>query len=452
MLLYSMKYFSRLFVLLTFVFPGFVFLGFIFSGFIFSGNALAIEEIDAVAIIVNENVISKNDIEQRLQNIRQQLQQQDKPLPPEKLLKKQVIERMIVDNIQLQMAKAQGIQIDDLSLNKALEGIAQSNRTTLENMRQVLQRRGVAFDAFREQTRKEMTIRQLQQRIIYSRVKVSQQEIDIFLEQQKQSGDTANDKYHLAHILIATPEAASPEEVTQALTKAEGVIAKLEGGESFSDAALRSSNGRNALKGGDLGWRGPAELPPLFLSAARSLEKDQHTKPLRSAGGFHILKLIDKKTQQHIVKQTHARHILIKADAITTDEDARKKLEQVKKRLDKGETFSKLAAEFSQDPGSKNNGGDLGWASPGSFVPRFTEVMNTLKNDQISEPFRSQFGWHIIQVLARRQQDETEQRIQQKAERALQNRKADEELQLWTRRIRDEAYVDYHIELDEDDN
>jgi len=173
---------------------------------------------------------------------------------------------------------------------------------------------------------------------------------------------------------------------------------------------------------------------------------------LRSAGGFHILKLIDKKTQQHIVKQTLARHILIMTDEITTDEGARKKLQQVKKRLDKGEDFSKLAAEFSQDPGSKNNGGDLGWATEGNFVPRFTEVMNTLKKNQISEPFRSQFGWHIIQVLDRRNQDETRQRIQQKAERALQNRKADEELQLWMRRIRDEAYVEYLIKLETSDS
>ncbi|HED34174.1 MAG TPA: molecular chaperone SurA [Gammaproteobacteria bacterium] len=450
MLFFPMKYFFRRFIPLTFVFPGFIFASFIFASFIFSGNALAIEEIDSVAVIVNENIISKSEIERRLEDIKRQMKQQNKKLPPEKLLKKQVIERMIMDNIQQQLAKSMGIHIDDLSLNKALEGIAKNNRTSLDNMRRVLQKNGVEFEKFREQTRKDLTIRQLQQRIIYNSVKVSQQEIDIFLEQQKQSGDAANDKYHLRHILIATPEAASPEDVAEALTKAQAVISRLDSGEDFGDVALRLSNGRNALKGGDLGWRSAAELPSLFLSAARSLKKDQHTKPLRSAGGFHILKLVDKKTQQHIVKQTLARHILIKADEITTDEDARKKLVEVKKRLDKGEDFSKLAAEFSQDPGSKNNGGDLGWAAEGTFVPRFTEVMNSLKTGQISEPFRSQFGWHIIQVLERRQQDETKQRIQQKAERALQNRKADEELQLWMRRIRDEAYVEYRIKLDND--
>jgi len=414
----------------------------------FSNPLMAIEEIDSVAIIVNESIISNQEINSRLEDFKGQLQLQGKKLPPEKLLKKQVIERIILDSIQLQLAKAQGIHIDDLSLNKALETIAQKNRTTLDQMHRMLEDKGISYKNFREQTRKDMIIRQIQKRMIYSRVKVSQQEIDIFLEQQKKSGDSANDKYHLAHILIATPEAASPEDVTKALNKAKEVIKRLNDGESFNDVALRFSDGRHALKGGDLGLRSAAELPSLFLDAARRLSIDQVTEPLRSAGGFHIIKLVDKKTKQHLVKQTHARHILIKADEITSNEEARIKLTQVKEKLDKGADFAKLAAEFSQDPGSKNNGGDLGWATEGTFVPRFTEVMNTLTDGQTSEPFKSRFGWHIIQVLERRQQDETEQLIRQKAELAIQNRKADEELQLWLRRARDEAYVEYRIEND----
>jgi len=414
----------------------------------FSSHLMAIEEIDSVAIIVNENIISNQEINNRLEDFKGQLQLQGKKLPPEKLLKKQVIERIILDSIQLQLAKAQGIKVDDLTLNKALETIARKNRTTLDEMHRMLENKGISYKNFREQTRKDMIIRQIQKRMIYSRVKVSQQEIDIFLEQQKISGDAANDKYHLAHILIATPEAASPDDVTKALNKAKQVISRLNEGESFNDVALRFSDGRHALKGGDLGLRGAAELPSLFLDAARRLEIEEVTQPLRSAGGFHIIKLVDKKTQQHLVKQTHARHILIKADEITSNEEARIKLNQVKVKLNEGGDFAKLAAEFSQDPGSKNNGGDLGWASEGTFVPRFTEVMNTLQEGQTSEPFRSQFGWHIIQVLERRQQDETEQLIRQKAELAIQNRKADEELQLWLRRARDEAYVEYRTEND----
>ncbi len=415
------------------------------SLFIFSPPLLAIEEIDSVAIIVNENIISKQEIITRFNEFKRQLELQGKKLPPENLLKKQVIERIIVDSIQLQLANQQGIYIDDLTLNKALENIARNNRTTLDQMHKLLESKGISYKSFREQTRKDLIIRQLQQRMIFSRVKVSQQEIDIFLEQQKQSGDAANDKYHLQHILIATPEAASPEEVETAFNKAKKVVTLLEEGKSFNDAALRFSDGRHALKGGDLGLLGAAQLPSLFLDAARRLKIGETTQPLRSAGGFHILKLINKKTQKHIVKQTHARHILIKADEITSDEDARLKMVEVKKKLDEGGDFVKLAEEFSQDPGSKNNGGDLGWATEGTFVPRFTEVMNSLQEGQTSEPFKSQFGWHIIQVLERRDLDETEQVIRQKAERAIQNRKADEELQLWMRRIRDEAYVEFRI-------
>lgn len=413
----------------------------------FSTALHAVEEIDSVAVVVNDNIISTQEIKNRLDDFKRQLELQGQSLPPEDLLKKQVIERMILDSIQLQLAKAQGIVIDDLSLNNALENIAKNNRSTLDNMRKMLESKGIRYEDFREQTRKDITIRQLQQRMIYSSVKVSQQEIDIFLEQQLQSGEAANDKYHLAHILVATPEAASPEEVSAAKEKANQVISKLKENISFNDVALRFSDGRHALDGGDLGWRSAAELPSLFLDAARSLNKGEISEPLRSAGGFHVLKLVDKQTQQHIVNQTHARHILIKADEITSNEEARKKLTQVKQRLDNGEDFAKLAAEFSQDPGSKNNGGDLGWATEGTFVPRFTEVMNSLKNGQMSEPFKSQFGWHIIQVLDRRKQDETDQVKRQKAEMAIQNRKADEELQLWLRRARDEAYVEYRIEI-----
>lgn len=414
----------------------------------FSMGVSAIEEIDSIAIVVNDNIISTQEVENRLRDFKRQMQLQGQSLPPEGLLKKQVIERMIVDSIQLQLAKSQGIHIDDLSLNQALESIARKNNSSLEKMRNTLQSKGIGYDSFREQTRKDIMIRQLQQRMIYSRVKVSQQEIDILLEQQKQTGQTANDKYHFAHILIATPEAASPEDISAALKKAKQALAEINNGKSFSDVALNFSKGRHALKGGDLGWRSAAQLPSLFLDAARNLKKGKTSQPLRSASGFHILKMIDKKIQQHIVTQTHARHILIKADQITSNEQARKQLGKIKQRLDKGENFAKLAATYSQDPGSKNNGGDLGWTTEGTFVPRFTQVMKSLKTRQISEPFKSQFGWHVIQVLARRQQDETDQLIRQKAERAIQNRKAEEELQLWLRRARDEAYVDYRLKID----
>lgn len=415
---------------------------FIFSLFVTSQLA-AVETIDSVAVIVNDSIISERDIQNRLGDIKEQLKLQGQRIPPEDLLKKQVIERLIIDSIQLQLAQQQGIHIDDLSLNKMLEGIARSNRTTLDAMRRTLESRGISFKSFREQTRNDMIIRQLQQRMIYSRVKVSEQEIDIFLEQQKSSGGTANEKYHLAHILIATPEAASPEQVQAAHNKAQKALQEIRAGKSFNDIALNYSDGRHALKGGDLGLRNAAELPPLFLETARDLAINDISEPLRSAGGFHIIKLLDKKTQKHFVKQTHARHILIKTDTITSDEQAREKLQSIYNRIKNGEDFARLAEDFSQDPGSKNNGGDLGWQSAGTFVPEFTKTMNALQVNQLSRPFRSQFGWHIIEVLGRRQQDETEQRIRLKAEQAIQQRKAEEELQLWIRQVRDEAYVEF---------
>ncbi len=418
------------------------------SYFTFTTPVFAIEEIDSVAVVVNENIISKREISTRLADFQRQLQGQGKKLPSINLLKKQVVERMILDSIQLQLAKTQGIHVDDLTLNKTLEAIAQNNKTTLDKMHKMLERQGISYNLFREQTRKDMIIRQLQKRMIYSRVKVSQQEIDIFLEQQKKSGDAANNKYHLAHILIATPEAASSDDIAKAQQKASEVIEEIKKGESFGDMALTFSDGQHAIKGGDLGIRTAAQLPAIFLKAAQNLEINEISEPLRSASGFHIIKLLEKQVEKHIVAQTHARHILIRADEITTDQVAQKKLTEIKAQLEGGGDFDKLAAKFSQDPGSKNNGGDLGWAAKGTFVPRFTEVMETLKDNEISAPFKSQFGWHIIQVLERRQLDETEQVIRQKATLAIQNRKADEELQLWQRRARDEAYVEYRIETD----
>lgn len=405
----------------------------------------AMQEIDSVALIVNDSIISKQKIEQRLVEFKRQVKLQGQRLPDDSVLKKQLIERMILDNIQLQLAETQGISIDDLTLNNMLEGIAQKNRTTLDQMRRTLESSGVNYKQFREQTRKDMIIRQLQQRMIFSRVKVSEQEINIFLEQNNKN-NSQDDQYHIAHILIATPESASPEEVNNALEKAQQAIQDIENGTSFHDTALNYSDGRHALKGGDLGWRTAAALPPLFLENVRKMKASDISLPLRSASGFHILKLLDTKTERHLVNQTHARHILIKTDEITTERQAKDKIDSISKRLQQGEDFAKLAEQFSQDPGSKNNDGDLGWATEGTFVPRFNQVMNSLKIGQISRPFKSQFGWHIVEVLERRQQDETEQRIRQKAERAIQNRKADEELQLWLRQIRDEAYVEYRIE------
>ncbi|MCW9015254.1 MAG: peptidylprolyl isomerase [Gammaproteobacteria bacterium] len=410
---------------------------------LFSTQLQALQALDHIVAIVNDQVITYKELQSRIKDFERQMTQAGTAVPDNKIMQKQVLERIIVDTVQLQLAQAQGIQIDDLTLNRMLENLARQNKITLEGLRKALQREGIDYKNFREQTRKDLIIKQVRQRMVIDRLKISEQEIDQFLEQQEQSGKASSGQYHLAHILITTPEAATPKDIAEAYDKAEKVLAHLKDGESFRDVALNFSEGRQALEGGDLGWRSAAELPSLFLDAVKRLDKGEVSSPLRSAGGFHIIKLIDKKTMQHIVTQTHARHILIRADEITTEEQVREKMNAIKQRLDNGEDFAKLAEAFSQDPGSKNNGGDLGWASEGDFVPRFENVMNSLKPMQISEPFRSQFGWHIMQILERREQDETEQLKRERAEIAIKKRKSDEELQLWLRRIRDEAFVEY---------
>ncbi|MCW8854842.1 MAG: peptidylprolyl isomerase [Gammaproteobacteria bacterium] len=406
-------------------------------------NSYALQQLDRIIVVVNDDVITESEFKKKISFFERQLAANNKKIHDKTALHKQILERLILDEIQMQLAATQGIIVDDIMLNRIIEDLARSNKLTLEQLRKSIIKEGQNFEDFREQTRNEFTVQQLQKRMVYDRINISAQEIEQFIEQQKKSGAIANDKYHIGHILIATPEAATPEDIQAAHNRATKIYDSLIEGESFNDVALRESEGQQALKGGDLGWRSPAELPPLFVNAIKKLKKSGVSPPLRSAGGFHIIKLIDIQTQQHLVQQTHARHILMSPDEITNDDQTRKKMQTIKKRLDKGEDFAKLAEEFSQDPGSKNNGGDLGWSTEGSFVPRFEKVMNSLKLQQTSEPFRSQFGWHIIQVLDRRKQDESTQLLESKARKALHKRKSDEELQLWLRRIRDESYVEY---------
>lgn len=412
------------------------------SGLFFCTSTFAIQSLDSIIAVVNDGVITQTQLDKKVTEIKQQIRQKGSPVPDNQLLTRQVLEQMILEHIQLQMAEQQGIHVDDLSLNRALQNIASNNKITLDNLRKQLERTGVSFENYREKIRHDLMIQQIQQRNVMSKVNVSDEEIDQLLEQQ-QDNSSSRDRYHLAHILITTPEAASPEDISKAYDKAETAIAHLKDGEPFHDVALRFSAGSQAIHGGDLGWRDAAQLPSLFLEALKPMNKGDISPPLRSTSGFHIIKLVNKKSQKHIIEQTHVRHILMRADAITTDDKVRKTMNDIKRQLDKGADFARLAAKYSQDPGSKNNGGDLGWATEGQFVRQFEKVMNSLAIKQISEPFRSQFGWHILQVLERRKQDETRQILRNRAMQSIQQRKADEELQLWLRRIRDESYVEY---------
>jgi len=415
----------------------------LFLGFISSHQAHAIlKPLDHIVAVVNEDVITNTMLKNRIGDFQKQLElSQLSRIDPE-TLKKQVLERMIRDTIQLQQAKQFGITIDDLMLNRLLEQLATNNNMSLEQFRETIEKEGLNYTRFREQTREDLIIKQLQQRIIASKISVSDQEVQQYIE-QNESLDSSKITYHLRHILIATPEEASAEDINKAKEKAESVYMKITHGSKFEDQAIKESSGRNALNGGDLGERKANELPQLFVDAVKDLKPGESSKPVRSASGFHLLQLISSSNDPQMVQQIHARHILIRPSSEVSNEQARNTLLDLKQKIEDGKSFAELASEYSEDPGSKIKGGDLGWAGPGDFVADFENVANSLPAGQISEPFKSSFGWHILEVLEKRDFDQAKTNKENQARSAIEKRKSEEELNLWLRRIRNEAYVEY---------
>ena len=404
----------------------------------------ALEPLDKIIVVVNDDVITQHELDSRTDEYKQKLRLSDLSEKDKNILTKQVLQKMIRTRIQLQRAEKFGITIDDVALNRVLEQIANNNKLSLSEFRTAIKAEGMSFSNFREQARNDLIIKQLQQRLIASKITVTDQEVQQFIKTSNSSKQTDN-SYHLSHILISTPESAKPEDIQKAKDKSNKLYAEIIQGGNFSDIALRHSNGRNALNGGDLGDRKANELPVAFISAIKDLKDGEVTQPIRSASGFHILKINKSSRQKSVVKQTHARHILIRTGAKTSPEEAKQTLTKIKKEIQSGKEFSVLANQYSQDPGSKTKGGDLGWADPGTFVSAFDNVMSRLKDGEISEPFKSQFGWHIIQVLERRTQDKTDENQLLQAKQVIHNRKAEEELQLWLRRIHDESFIEYKI-------
>ncbi len=399
-------------------------------------------ELDHIIVVVNNDVITEKMLDNRVHDFQQQLKLGGLSDTDLAALRKQVLARMIRDQIQLQKAKQLGIQVDDLLLNRMLKRLADSNKMTLEQFRDTINRNGMSYSRFRKQTRDELIIKRLQQRMVVSKIDVSNQEIEQYIK-QNQSKNASNAIYHLRHILISIPEEASPEAIQHAKKKSDAIYKKILAGSKFQDMAIKYSNGRNALKDGDLGERKVSELPELFIHAVKNLKPGETAKPVRSASGFHILQLVSRSNGPVMVKQTHARHILIRTSSQITDAEARKTLLDIRKKIEHGKSFAQLARQYSDDPGSKAAGGDLGWAKPGNFVPAFETVMNSLKKGQISQPFKSQFGWHLLQVLGRRNHDQSKANKINAARTDIQKRKVGEELRLWLRRIHDEAYIKY---------
>lgn len=403
------------------------------------------EVLDGIVAVVNNDVITRGELDNRLRTIKQQLQQQRAPMPPQAVLEKQVLDRMILASLQLQLAERSGVRVDDETLNRTIARIAEENRMSLGEFRGVLEQDGYDFANFREDIRKEILISRVQQRQVAERVNVSEQEIDNFLETQQAQGN-AGEEFHLAHILIAVPDAASPDRVRAARARAEEVLKNLRAGADFQETAIAASDGQQALEGGDLGWRKLAELPTLFVEAVMNMQTGAISDLIRSPSGYHIIKLLDKRNgQRHIVTQTHARHILIRTDEMTNDATAEQRLTEARARLEQGADFAELARELSDDTASAANGGDLGWSNPGELTPAFESAMNALSEGEISRPFKSNFGWHIVQVLERRRHDNTASLLRGQAREALRQRKIDEELQTWLTRLRDEAHVENRL-------
>lgn len=395
--------------------------------------------IDGIAVIVDETVIMHSELEARMESVKRQMGGQ---IPPDSLLRPQVLERLILENIQLQMAERGGVQVSDQQLTDTVKRIAKQNGMTIEQFSQALKKDGLSYKEAVEQIRTEMIISRVQKFQVNNRVQISQQDIDYFLA-SKAGQMAAEAEYRLSHILVSIPSQASSSEIQNARKKADTIIAEIKAGKDFKQQAIAKSNGRNALKGGDLGWRKQAQLPSLFADAVDNLIPGEISQPIKSASGFHIIQIADKRGgSTMMVLQNNVRHILVMPNEIRSDADAEGRIKQVYKKLDNGGNFAELAKEYSDDPGSAANGGDLGWVNPGDMVPAFDRLMSEIEPGKLSKPFKSKFGWHILQVEERKETDLGEQVQRNQIHQMLQSRQFEEELPIWLRKIRAEAYVD----------
>jgi peptidyl-prolyl cis-trans isomerase SurA len=405
------------------------------------GSAIAETQwLDKIVAIAGQDIITEGELRQELQIIVRELKARKTKLPAKEVLIPQVLERLIVKKLQLERADSQGIRIDDISLDKAVGKIAAENTMSLPQFRKALTAEGLNYASFREDIRHELAISKLRQRQVDGRINVSDQEISDLIEKSSQAGEN-NKRYRLSHILIALPGAATPKHIETARKEAAEVLLKARGGDDFSALAIAHSDGQQALEGGDLGWRSGDQLPTQFAKEIVKLKPQEVSQLIRSASGFHIIKLMEVGGGEGKpkIKQTHSRHILV------TDKNAQALLKKLRKKVLDGADFAALAKKHSKDPGSAAKGGDLGWTSPGTFVAAFEEALASLSPGQISEPFKSRFGWHIVQLQEQRTTDVPDDLLQARARELIVKQKREEETELWLRRLRDESYVEYRL-------
>jgi peptidyl-prolyl cis-trans isomerase SurA len=400
-----------------------------------------------VVAVVNDEAITQYDLDDAKRVVLQQLKQQNVQPPAQDILEKQVLERMMTERSLLQFAKENGVKVDDTQIERAILRIAQDNKLSAEDFRKALAKENIAYARYREDIRSELTVQRLREREVDSKITVSDAEVDQYLAMLKVQNTGGETEYKLAHILVMVPEQASSEQIDARKRRAEEALRALKSGADFGQVAAGFSDASDALTGGNLGWRSGARLPTVFGDEVRAMQVGQISGITRSPAGFHIVKLLEKRSRNDaaVVDQTHARHILVRVNEVVSESDAKAKADRLKERIGSGAKFEELAKLNSEDTTSAK-GGDLGWLNPGDTVPEFDEAMKRLEPNQLSDPVRTPFGWHLIEVLERRKQDISSARERTDAQVAIRQRKADEAFQDWVRQIRDRAYVEIRLD------
>jgi peptidyl-prolyl cis-trans isomerase SurA len=398
--------------------------------------------LDRIAAVVNEGVVLKSELDEQVNVVTQRIEQQNKEVPPLSVLRQQILDRLVLQEIQWQRANRVGIKVSDEMVNEALQDMATRNKLTLSQMPEALESQGINYASYRESLRREIALQILRQRDVISRIVVTPREIEQYLAKEAKRGE--NVEYNVSHILLSLPLGATPEQIEKVTARAKDIHDRAAAGEDFAQLAIAYSNSQTALDGGQLGWKKAAQLPSFLADIVTGMQPGGVSEPMRTPSGFHIVKLIDKRgaSDQIMVNQVHVRHILLKPNEIQDDQTVRQKLVDLRAKILAGDDFAAIAAATSEDPGSAADGGDLGWSGPGTFVPEFERVVNALSENEISEPFHTQYGWHIVQLLGKRVHDSTKEQQQQLAFEALRDGKVEEETEIWLRRLRDEAYVE----------
>jgi peptidyl-prolyl cis-trans isomerase SurA len=404
------------------------------------------QSLDYIVAVVDDDVVLASELVSRGETVRGQMEAAGMPMPPDEVLFNQLLERLIMESLQLQMGERAGVRIDDEQLTEAIGGIAQQNGLNLAQFREALANDGMDYREFREDVRREMIIQRVQRNRVNSRIRISEEEIDAFLASPV--GQAAlSDEFRVGHILIAVEDNAGEETVLQAEARALGVYDQLIAGQDFRQTAIAESAGSRALEGGDMGWRPAGEMPSLFADLVLEMNVGDTSRPIRSGSGFHIIQLLDKRgASTQVVAQSKVKHILVSPSEIRSDAQTQALSEDIHGRIGAGEDFGDLARTYSEDPGSALAGGELGWSSSDQFVTEFAAVMNSVEIDEVSRPFKTQFGWHILVVTERRQQDMSEEAKRNMAVRILHTRRFEEELQNWLAEIRDEAFVEMRLD------